>query len=175
LKHHRAIIALHWIMAILVAAAFAIILWREGLDDSDQQKWLLDVHRTIGLSVLALVGVRAVVRLIWGREPVVPLPPLMKLGSTLSHIALYAAMIALPLLGWAQSSAKARHFKLFDITLPSLVARDPDQADMLAEWHETLAWVLLAVIGLHAAAALWHHYVRKDGVLRSMMPGSARL
>ena len=83
---------------------------------------------------------------------------------------MYLAMISLPLLGWAQSSARARHFKLFDVTLPSLLPHDPDFADVLADWHETLAWVFLGFIALHFLASLYHHFIRKDDVLRSMLP-----
>jgi cytochrome b561 len=83
-------------------------------------------------------------------------------------------MLALPLLGWAQSSARARHFKLFDVQLPALIAQDPDRADILGEWHEWMAWAFLAIIGLHITASLYHHFIRRDGVLASMLPGKSK-
>lgn len=173
MKHHRSIIFLHWLTGLLVFAAFAIILYRAGLDDGDQRKFWLDTHRVVGLSVLGLVIIRALARVTWGREPVVSVPPVLHLLSVLGQFAMYAIMVMLPLLGWAQSSARARHFKLFDVVLPSIEPHDADRADMLADWHETLAWVFLAIIGIHVAAALWHHFGRKDAVLRSMLPGKS--
>jgi cytochrome b561 len=162
---------LHWLSALLVAAIFGAILYREGLDDGDQRKFWLDIHRSAGLVILALVLFRAGARLRLGREPVVKTTPLLHRLSTLGQLFLYLAMIALPLLGWAQSSARARHFKLFDVPMPSLLSHNPDQADMLGEAHEVIAWAFLALIGLHFLAALYHHFWRKDGVLRSILPG----
>ncbi len=171
MKHHRSIMALHWLTALLVVVVFSAVLYREGLEDGDQRKFWLDLHRSVGLSILALVIVRAVTRLRVGREPVVPTTPLLHRLSMLGQLCLYGAMLALPLLGWAQSSARSHHFKLFDIQLPSLIAHNPERADQLAEWHEVLAWGFLALIVGHLLAALYHHFIRKDGVLKSMMPG----
>ena len=170
MKHHRSIMALHWLTGLLVLIVFSAILYREGLDDGDQRKLWLDIHRAVGLSILGFVLIRAIVRLRFGREPVVKTTPLLHVLSVSGQLVMYVAMIALPLLGWAQSSARARHFKLFDVQLPSLVSHDPDFADVLAEWHETLAWVFLGFIALHFLAALYHHFIRKDDVLRSMVP-----
>ncbi len=170
MKHHRSIMMLHWLTGLLVLIVFSAILYREGLDDGDQRKFWLDIHRAFGLSILAFVIVRAAVRLRFGREPVVKTTPLLHVLSVGGQLLMYLAMISLPLLGWAQSSARARHFKLFDVTLPSLLPHDPDFADVLADWHETLAWVFLGFIALHFLASLYHHFIRKDDVLRSMLP-----
>jgi cytochrome b561 len=171
-KHHGAIIVLHWLTALLVAASFVIALARNGMEDSDARLFWLDVHRSLGLLVLLLVVVRAGVRAMWGREPVNAMPRNLRVLSWFGHVALYVSMLALPLLGWAQSSARARarHFRLFEVAIPSLLAHDPDRADLLGSWHSLLAWSFLALIGAHAAAALWHHYGRRDGVLLSMLP-----
>lgn len=169
-RHHRAIIALHWLTVLLVAASFVIALARNGMEDGDTRLFWLDVHRSLGLLVLLLVVVRAGVRARWGRDPVNAMPRNLRVLSWLGQMALYLSMLALPLLGWAQSSARARHFRLFDVAIPSLLAHDPDRADLLGSWHSLLAWSFLALIGAHAAAALWHHYGRRDGVLLSMLP-----
>lgn len=171
MKHHRAIIIVHWLTAALVAAVFGAILYREGLDDGDQRKFWLDIHRSIGLGIFALVVMRAFLRLRYGREPVTEITPLLRRLSAVGQMLLYLAMLALPLLGWAQSSARAHHFKLFDVPLPALLPHNPDQADMLGEIHEVLAWTFMVLIALHFGAALYHHFIRKDGVLRSIMPG----
>lgn len=170
MKHHRALIALHWSMALLVLTALAIALARETIEDGEARRFWLDVHRSIGLLVLVLLIVRILVRLAWARGTANTLAPALRLASNLSHGALYAAMFAVPLLGWAQSSARTEHFRLFGIALPSLVAHDADLADILGEWHSRVSWIFLTLAGMHAAAALWHHYARRDNVLRSMLP-----
>jgi cytochrome b561 len=97
----------------------------------------------------------------------------MWLASRATHLLIYLCLVAMPLLGWAQSSARARHFKLFDVPIPSLVHHDADLAERLGTWHAQLGWVLLGLIGLHALAALYHHYVLRDHVLRAMLPRPA--
>jgi len=173
LKHHRVVMALHWLTGALVLLAFAVILYRTGLEDGDQRKFWLDLHRSVGLLVLALVGIRAFSRLRFGRESVVKTTPLLHWMSMGAQLVMYLAMVALPLLGWAQSSARAHHFKLFDVQLPALIPHNPEQADVLGEWHEWMAWTFLAIIGLHVTASLYHHFVRRDGVLMSMLPGKS--
>ena len=94
----------------------------------------------------------------------------MRIAAWLTHAALYAALLALPLLGWALSDAAGKPPHLFGLALPALVAEDDDLADRLLAWHQDLAWVLLALVSLHIAAALWHHFIRRDDVLRAMWP-----
>jgi cytochrome b561 len=164
-------IAFHWLTALLVAASFSVAWTRNAMDDLAARAFWLDVHRTIGFAVLALTGLRLALR--WGAGPVSrrgDLPLGMWMASRATHLLIYAGLIAMPLLGWAQSSARARHFKLFGLPVPSLVRHDPDLAERLGSWHTQLGWVLLGLIGLHALAALYHHYVLRDHVLRAMLP-----
>jgi cytochrome b561 len=95
----------------------------------------------------------------------------MWLASRVTHGLIYTALVAMPLIGWAQSCAAARHLKLFGSPFPALVGHDRDLADTLAAWHENVGWAFLALIGLHALAAIYHHYVRRDDLLRAMLPG----
>jgi hypothetical protein len=80
----------------------------------------------------------------------------------------------LPLLGWALSNAEGKPVHLFGLTLPALVSADEDLADTLQAWHLNAAWVLLGLVSLHVAAALWHHFVLRDEVLRRMLPKRRR-
>lgn len=162
-------IGFHWVTAALVAIAFAAILYREGLDDPDQRLFWLDVHRSIGLTLLGLTVARVIARVILPFNRVHETAPAMRVAAGLAHIAIYLGLVAMPLLGWAQSSAKARKFKLFDIKMPSLVHHDSALGETIGQWHEWIGWTMLALIGLHALAALYHHYVRKDDVLRDMI------
>jgi cytochrome b561 len=166
-------IGFHWATALLVTASFAIAWYRNGIEDLMLRAFWLDVHRSIGLIVLALTAVRLTMR--WGAGPISSrgdLPLGMYMASRATHMLIYAALIAMPLLGWAQSSARARHLKLFGQPIPSLVRHNPDLADTLGSWHTQVGWVLLGLIGLHALAALYHHYVLRDHVLRAMLPSS---
>ncbi|OYU92983.1 MAG: hypothetical protein CFE45_21600, partial [Burkholderiales bacterium PBB5] len=87
------------------------------------------------------------------------------------HGALYGLLVAMPLLGWALCSAHATHLRLLGLLpLPDLVKPDPDLADRLSDWHAWGAWAMLALVVGHVAAALWHHWVKRDDVLASMLP-----
>jgi len=161
----------HWTTVLLVTASFAIAWTRTMMEDLPERAFWLDIHRTIGFVVLALTLVRLAGRALVGPPSNgADLPLGYRLASRVVHLLLYAGLIAIPLLGWAQSSARARHFNLFGISVPALVRHDRDFADVLGWWHENLAWALLALILVHALAALYHHYVLRDDVLRAMLP-----
>ena len=162
-------IGFHWLTVILVSAAYAVAIYREGLDDPEIKLFWLDCHRTIGLVVLALTALRLIVRKLLPFERPHETGAVLRGAALLTHVAIYLGLIAMPLLGWAQSSAKARKFKLFDMPLPALVKHDGDLAGVLSQWHEGIGWALLGLIAVHSAAALFHHFVRKDTVLLDML------
>jgi len=171
----RRLRVLHWLTVICVVMAAAFILTRDQLDGRSVRLWLLEGHRHFGLFVLALFVIRVFVRLRVGKLPPsgeAPWP--MRAAAGLTHLALYALLVTLPLLGWALSSAEGKPVHLFGATLPNLVAPDEGLADSLQAWHLDAAWVLLGLVCLHIAAALWHHFVMRDGVLRRMWPKRRR-
>jgi cytochrome b561 len=91
--------------------------------------------------------------------------------SKFSHAGIYLILFLTPLLGWAQSNARGQTVTLFRlIPMPNLVGRDLDLADTLASYHSYAAWGLGMMVVAHALAAIWHHFVRGDQVLRSMLP-----
>ena len=90
------------------------------------------------------------------------------------HLALWLFLIAMPVLGWLTLSAQGKPVPFFGLTLPPLVATDTTLAGTLKELHETLGSVGYWLIGIHALAALLHHYVMKDNTLRRMMPSAGR-
>lgn len=162
-------IIFHWLGFGLVAAVFAIAFLRENIEDPEAKLFWLDCHRLIGFAILLLTVLRLVSRWFFRIPPPHEPTLAMRFAAQASHVLLYGGLIAMPLIGWAQSSAKARKFKLFDIQLPSLVHHDGDLAASLAQLHEGIAWGLLALIGLHSLAALFHHFVRRDTVLLDMV------
>jgi cytochrome b561 len=165
-------IALHWLTAALIVAAFVLAL---VVDDLGQplKGTLVTVHKSLGLAVLALFVLRILWRLV---QPPPPLPastsPLVEKASGLGHLALYGLMAAVPVVGilFVFYRGRGLDFGLFSIASP--FAENRDTARSFRELHEFLAYALMALAGLHAAAALWHHYVWKDGLLDRMRPGS---
>jgi cytochrome b561 len=174
-RHPRVLVLLHWLTALCLVLAAAFILTRDQMDGRTLRMWLLEGHRHFGLFILILFFVRLVVRLRTGRLPAeenTAWP--LRVAAGLTHVALYALLLAQPLLGWALTSAAGKTVDFFGIALPALVAEDEDLADTLHTWHENTAWALLILICLHAGAALWHHFVMRDGVLRRMSPRRPR-
>ena len=166
----RASIALHWLMLALLAAVYACIELREFYPrGSDIREGLKTWHFMLGLSVFLLVWVRLAARALTSR----PAPPRgwTEVAAAIVHLALYGLMIVLPILGWALLSAEGDPVPFFGLTLPPLLAPDAARAEQIEDVHVTLATVGYWLVGLHAAAALFHHYVLKDGVLRRMAPG----
>lgn len=165
-------IGLHWLGAALVLALFGSAWLRETVEDPAVRRVLLDSHRLIGLILMALSAIRMGVRL--KADPVPPSSDLSPWQARLAnwvHAGLYLMLFLQPLSGWALSSARGRAMDLFGwVTLPALVAKDADRAETLGAGHEYLSWLLLLLVGLHVAAALFHALVLKDGVLARMAP-----
>lgn len=174
-KHPRKIVVLHWLTVLCVCTAAALILIRDEVAGRAVRQWLLEGHRHFGLFVLTLFFIRVVTRARAGKLAAENhTPVILRAAAALTHIALYALLLALPLLGWALSNAQDKPVHLFGLTLPALVAADEDLADALQTWHVDAAWALLALVVLHVSAALWHHFVLRDGVLHRMLPGRRR-
>jgi len=164
--------ALHWLAAVLLAGSFTLGLTMVGLDLGPRKLALYSWHKWCGVTVLALTALRLGWRL---RHPPPPLPPAMprwqRAAARLSHGGLYALLFAVPVAGWAMSSALGvPTVWLGLLPLPDLVAPDRGLGERLAALHGGLALALLALIGLHVAAALHHGLVARDGVLERMLP-----
>lgn len=171
----RTLVAMHWLTALFLAIAATLILIRDEVDGRALRIWLLEGHRHFGLLVLLLFFVRAALRFRSGKWPAEGnTSPLIRFAAGATHLALYALLLVQPLLGWALSNAQGKPVHFFGLTLPAIVASDEDLADNLTDWHQGVAWVLLALITLHVAAALWHHFVLRDRTLRLMLPGRRR-
>jgi cytochrome b561 len=161
-------IALHWIMAALIVALFASGLVAEGFP-REARRMIHAVHGFAGMALVVLVALRVAWRL---AKPVPhgPMPGWMSLASRLAHLGLYALMLAVPLSGWWMISVQGRTLTLFGVTIPHIVARAPELRGFAEGVHEATAYALIAVAVLHAMAAIYHHVVLRDGVLRRMLP-----
>ena len=164
-------IALHWSMLALLAAVYACIelrgLWPRG---SEPRELIKTWHYMLGLSVLLLVIVRLGARLSGGTPPIVPKPPGWQVGlSHATHALLYLLMLGMPIGGWLILSAEGDAVPFFGLTLPPLVAESKALAEQVEEIHETVGKIGYFLIGLHAAAALFHHYLVRDNTLLRML------
>lgn len=170
-RYGKATIILHWLMLVLLAAVYACIELRELFPrGSDPRNLLKTWHFMLGLSVFALVWVRLAARLAGGTPPITPPPAaLQALAGKVVHVALYALMIAMPIGGWLILSAEGEPVPFWGLTLPPLVGPNEELAELIEEIHETAGTVGYWLIGLHAAAALFHHYVLRDDTLRRML------
>ncbi len=166
-------IALHWIMLLLIAAVYAAIELRVVFErGSEPREFIKALHFMLGLSVLILVAVRIAARFAGNTPPITPRPPVWQTGlAHMMHAALYVFMIGMPIAGWLALSAAGDPIPFFGLEVPPLVAPDKAFAEWIEEIHETGGEVGYYLIGLHAAAALFHHYVKRDNTLLRMLPG----
>ncbi|WP_421210555.1 cytochrome b [Aeromonas enteropelogenes] len=165
-------IGLHWLTLLLMIAVYVLIEFRDIFPKGDPGRDLMKQwHFMLGLLIFALVWVRLFLRAISPTPRIVPeLPPMLSLLAKLAPIALYGFIILTPLFGWLLLSAGGKPVPFFGMTLPALVAPDPELKKWFKEIHETLGNIGYALIALHAAATLYHHHVRKDNTLTMMLP-----
>ncbi|HJT40258.1 MAG TPA: cytochrome b [Sphingobium sp.] len=161
--------ALHWIIAILIL----FNLWLGFAHDSLPKNWqVMPVHKSVGLTILALTILRIIWRLTHKPPPLPAEMPAWEKGvAHITHFAFYAFMLLMPLTGWIMTSAGKRPlnwFFLFDVPKFAVSKGDPVVA-FSGEAHEIVGFLWAALILLHVAAALRHHFILKDGVLRRML------
>jgi cytochrome b561 len=170
-------IGLHWLIALLIFAGFALGQYMTDLALSPEKLRLYSWHKWLGVTIFGLVLVRVLWRL---AHPPPALPPGMarwqRRAAAASHLLLYVLMLAIPLSGWLYSSASGVPTVLYGWwRLPDLLARDKEWAALLKTVHVSLNNGLAALVLLHLAAAIKHQWVDRDGLLSRMwMNGSRR-
>ena len=171
-RYNRSLIALHWLTLALLIGVYACIELREIYPrGSDPREALKMWHFMLGLTVFVLVWVRFAAKLMGKTPPIVPPAPKWQMGvAMVVEFLLYGLMIVLPLLGWLTLRAAGDAIPFFGLQLPALVAENEQLAERIEELHTTLATIGYFLIGLHAAAALFHHYVQRDNTLKRMLP-----
>lgn len=168
---------LHWVLAVAIITAFSVGLYVEDLPFSPSKLKLVNWHKWAGVTILAL----SLLRLVWRlthRPPALParieqaMPAWQRVAHHGTHHLMYLLFFAVPLLGWAYSSAKGYPIVWFGVLpLPDVVSPDPALAESLKPLHALAAWGLIGLVGLHVAAALKHQFVDRDGLLDRMRPG----
>ena len=164
---------LHWLMAALIFVALPLGVWASLLPSGDGVRVeILFFHKSIGVTVFGLIGLRIVWRLIVGAPAYAePLGKVIRVASRAGHLALYALMIAMPVSGYLGSTAGGRAVSWFGLLeLPRLVAKDRDLA-VAASWaHLVFAWAIAIVLAGHLGAVVWHAGIKHDWVLTRMWP-----
>lgn len=169
-------IALHWLMALAILGLMGVGVWMTDLKPSPQKFEIYALHKSAGLLVLALAAFRLIWRVTHRPPPLPPATPTWQArAAALTHGALYALMLAMPITGWLQHSAAGYPLSWFGLfKVPALIGRDRAALAFWQQWHEWLAWALAALILLHVAAALKHHFLDRDGLLGRMWPSRSR-
>ncbi len=169
-KYGPAAMTLHWIVAALLSAAL-VLAWILPRKSAPGYEGVLDLHKSVGIAVLVLVVLRLLWRLGHPVAPAASLTPLEARVSEITHWALYAVMFLIPLTGYLFASLEGQHLDFFGaFTAASPFPTDRTISRPLEFLHKTGQYAIYAVVGLHVLAALYHHFVKRDGVLQRMLP-----
>ncbi|MFC3608322.1 cytochrome b [Stutzerimonas tarimensis] len=164
-------IILHWSIAVAFLGLFALGYWMVGLNYySDWYQTAPHWHKSVGMLLFALMLLRLLWRLLSTGPAPLPAPPGIRLLTRAVHGGLYLGLFALMISGYLISTANGRPVSVFGwFEVPALVSGLPGQADLAGSIHEILAWALLLLVGLHALAALKHHFIDRDPTLVRML------
>ena len=163
---------LHWLVVVLIVVMAYLGLTMTDLPNSPHKIRLYTLHKSIGMTLLALVLLRLLWRAYAGApRPLPGTPRWQERVASLTHFALYVLLLAIPLSGWIFNSAAGFPLQWFGVAnLPALTGRDAALRDLSGTWHELLFWALVVLAAVHAAAAIHHHLVQHDATLARMLP-----
>jgi cytochrome b561 len=166
--------AFHWILGITIFGMLAFGWWMNHIPARPDRFFYRNIHADIGYTVLLLTVLRLLWRLM-NPTPALPsdTPRWQRIAAHISHGAIYVVIILVTMMGWAHSGAHtpdySSWFGLFHV--PQITSPDKAAADAFEDRHIFLAYVLLALIVVHLAAAAWHHFVKRDRVAARMVDG----
>lgn len=164
-------IVLHWLMLLVFVAVYATIESREFYPRGSEPREALKMwHFMLGLSVFVLVWFRILARLATSAPAELDGPAWRTLAAKATHLVLYVLMIGMPIAGWVILSAEGEPVPFFGIELPALTNENEALAEQVEELHELGGTIGYWLIGIHAAASLFHHYILKDRLLSRMLP-----
>ena len=171
-RYSTTAIVFHWLLALMIVVSFGVGLYMTSLPFSPARLKLYNWHKWAGVTILALSALRLLWRL-FNRPPAdVAMPAWQRQAAHVTHWGLYALFFAVPLVGWAYSSAAGFPIVLYGtFPLPDFVMPDKELAEAIKPWHRNLSYLLAALVVAHVAAALKHHFIDRDGLLLRMMPG----
>jgi superoxide oxidase len=169
-KFNPVLIFLHWLMVVLIVAVYICMETRGFFPrDSDPRNLLKNLHFMLGIAVLLMVVVRIAVRLATQIPDTIPAPkPLEKIAANIMRVTLYIFMLFMPILGWLTLSAYGKPIPFFGFELPPLIEKNAGLRDILKAIHEIGASIGYVLLGGHAVAGLFHHYIKKDNTMQRM-------
>ena len=166
----------HWFTLFLIVTIFLLAVSFRFATSREQFTTLVQFHRSFGLTVWVVTAIR----LVWRQFAEFPnwppdMPQAMRLAAHASEYAFYALLLLQPILGLLYTNARGERVDLFFLgRLPAIIGPDRQLARPLLAAHETVAILFLGLLALHVSAALYHHYVRRDGTLNAMLPTTMR-
>ena len=162
----------HWLIVLLILGQGSVGLWMVTLRNSPDKIQLYALHKSFGLTILALALLRLLWRLYSGvPRPVPGMPRWQERIADLSHWGLYVLLFAIPISGWVLNSAAGFPLQWFGLfNLPRIAGKDEGLHEFAEQAHELLFWTLVGVALVHAAAAFYHHLFQRDVTLARMLP-----
>ncbi len=161
---------LHWGMAFAFVGMYVVAYIMQDMPKSLEKYQLYGVHKSVGLTLLALVFIRFAYRVLYGVPAISQnLSPLWRFAASLGHYALYGVMFLMPLTGYLMSSKNISYFGLFEV--PVL---NHSLGGFFYESHVVLSYLIYALVGVHVIMALVHHFILKDDTLKRMAPKFGR-
>lgn len=165
----------HWVIGLGIIALLGIGIWMEGLDvqEAPYKFEIYGLHKSFGIVILALMIGRFCWRVysapvghhanhkVWEQKL-----------AAIAHTLLYVTAFAMPLTGWAMSSAGGHGVNLFGLQLPDIVPENKEWGRMFNQWHGYIGYAMIGIIGLHVAGALKHHFIDRDSTLKRMLFGT---
>ncbi len=163
---------MHWTIAFCVLAMIPMGFAMTRVPSGLLQNGLFTLHRSFGVLVAVLMLIRLGYRLFAGvPAPEPSLPGWQRIVSHLVHLGLYVLLIAQPIIGWVATSAYGAEISVFGaFTLPPIVAKDQELSKPLFAAHELIGYIIAGLVTMHISAALFHYFIRRDGVLQRMLP-----
>jgi cytochrome b561 len=161
---------LHWLVVLMIALQAALGFIADSLSRSPLKVDMMTAHKSLGITILAVLLVRVAWRL-GNPPPVHPpgSPAWEKTAAKISHALLYVLMFAVPLSGWLSASTSIIPWKLWwTLSWPRIASPDPDLHSLASDLHEITFICLCIVLTIHIAAALKHHFINRDEVLKRM-------
>lgn len=171
-KYRATAIAFHWVIATCVFLVVALALYLESLDLGATKNQVLALHKSIGILIFALTWGRLAWR-VTHRPPALPehMTTVQRLAAAATHISLYGLTIAMPISGYLSVAARGRETSFFGLfAIPQWAPLDRALANLSETAHTFGQYAVYGLVALHVAAALYHQFIKRDGLLQRMWP-----